>query len=98
MTDQHPEPEPSFSVTTFQYDPEGRLVRVEAPAPPGSTWEHDEPKRVFRVTDPDGKVTEFHDRPVRFLVVVPDPRTGKVGPVISWGVPKVMYLCREAGL
>jgi hypothetical protein len=30
--------------------------------PPGSSWEHDEAKRVFRVTEPDGKVIEFHDR------------------------------------
>ena len=33
-------------VTTFSYDREGRLVSVEAPAPPGSSWEHDEPKRI----------------------------------------------------
>ena len=67
-------------------------------AAPASSVEHDREKRLFRVTDPDGKVTEFHDRAQRFLIVAPDPQTGKLEPVISWGVPKVMYLCREAGL
>ncbi len=85
-------------VTTFVYDAEGKLVAVEAPTPPGTSWEHDEAKRVFRVTEPGGKVTEFHDRAVRFLMVAPDPQSGKLGPVLSWGVPKVLYLCREAGL
>ena len=85
-------------VTTFTYDPGGRLVSVEAPTPSGSSWEHDEPKRVFRVTSPEGKVTEFHDRAQCFLVVAPDPQTGELSPVLSWGVPKIMYLCREAGM
>ena len=52
----------SGTVTTFTYDPEGRLMSVEAPTPPGTSCEHDEAKRVFRITSPDGKVTEFHDR------------------------------------
>jgi hypothetical protein len=73
------------------------LVSVEAPTPPGSSWEHDEAKRVFRVTEPDGKVIQFHDRAQRFLVVAPDPQTGELAPVISWGTPKIMYLCREVG-
>ena len=74
MSDKQRGPEPSRLVTTYQYDPEGRLVSVEAPTPPGTKWEHDEAKRVFRLTDPDGKVTEFHDRFVRFLIVAPTPR------------------------
>ena len=98
MSEKQRGPEPSRLVTTFQYDPEGRLVSVEAPTPPGSKWEHDEAKRLFRITEPDGKVTEFHDRFVRFLVVAPDPKTGKPEPVMSWGRPKILYLCREAGL
>jgi hypothetical protein len=56
MSDKQRGPEPSFLVTTFQYDPEGRLVSVEAPTPPGSKWELDEAKRVFRLTEPDCKV------------------------------------------
>ena len=58
------ERDPHFlgEITTFTYDPEGNLISVEAPAPPGSKWEHDEAKRLFRITQPDGKVIEFHDR------------------------------------
>jgi hypothetical protein len=85
-------------VVTYVYDAIGQLVSVEGPTPPGSSCEHDEAKRVFRVSEPNGKVTEFHDRAMRFLVVAPDPQTGKLEPVVSWGVPRVMYLCREAGL
>jgi hypothetical protein len=98
MSDTQRGPEPSCLVTTYQYDPEGRLVSVEAPTPPGSKWEHDEAKRLFRITEVDGNTIDFHGRAVRFLVVAPDPRTGKLEPVISWGVPRIMYLCREAGL
>ena len=47
MSDKQRGPEPSCLVTTYQYDPEGRLVSVEAPTPPGSKWEHDEAKRLF---------------------------------------------------
>lgn len=98
MSDARRRPDWSGEVTTYTYDPEGQLVSVEASTPPGSSWEHDEAKRVFRVTEPDGKVIEFHDRAQRFLVVAPDPQTEKLVPVLSWGVPKIMYLCREAGL
>ncbi len=98
MSDASGNRDPSRIVSTFHYDPEGKLSYVEAEASPGSSWEHDEARRVFRVTDPDGKVKEFHDRAVPFLVVAPDPQTGKLEPVISWGVPRIMYLCREAGL
>jgi hypothetical protein len=90
--------DPAGVTTTFHYDPEGSLSFVEAPMPPGSSCEHDEAKRAFRVTTPDGKTAEFHDRAQRFLVVAPDPQTGRLSPVTSWGVPKVMYLCREKGL
>ena len=75
------ERDPHFlgEITTFTYDPEGNLISVEAPTPPGSKWEHDEAKRLFRITQPDGKIVEFHDRAQRFLVVAPDPQTGKLG-------------------
>jgi YD repeat-containing protein len=62
MSDTQRGPEPSRLVTTFQYDPENRLVSVEAPTPPGTKWEHDEAKRLFRINQPDGKTIEFHDR------------------------------------
>ncbi len=98
MSDTGKDHEPDSFLATFHYDPEGQLLSVDAPTPPDVTWEHDEARRVFRITSETGQVTEFHDRAARFLVVVPDPETGKLRPVISWGVPRVMYLCREAGL
>ena len=98
MSDTHHDRDSSFVVTTFHYDPEGRLSFVEAPTLQGSSWEHDEAKRLFRITQPDGKTIEFHDRFLRFLVVAPDPETGKPEPVMSWGTPRILYLCREAGL
>ena len=83
MSDTGNERDSPMIATTLHFDPEGRLSWVEMPTPPGASWEHDEAKRVFRVTDPDVTVTEFHDRPVRFLVVEQDPRTDKLVPVIS---------------
>jgi hypothetical protein len=73
---------------TYYYDPEPSLFQIE----------HDREKRRFEVTGPDGKKTEFHDRAVRFLVVEPDAETGELEPVVARGKPKVIYLCREAGL
>ncbi len=71
---------------------------VYEPPPLRSQVEHDEQRRLFRITGEDGKAPEFHYRPVRFLVVEPDPRTGKLEPAFSGGQPRVIYLCREAGL
>jgi hypothetical protein len=98
MSDAGNDRDPTGVTTTFHYDKEGKLAFVEAPTPPGSSFEHDEARRVFRLTTPDGKTAEFHDRAQRFLVVAPDQQTGKLAPVLSWGVPKVMYLCREKGM
>jgi hypothetical protein len=85
-------------ITTYTYDAGGGLVSISQSGAPPSSCERDEKKRVFRITGPDGQKTEFHDRAVRFLVVEPDPTTGELEPVISRGKPKVIYLCREAGL
>jgi hypothetical protein len=44
----------------------------------------------------DGKGETFRDNPVRFLVVAPDPQTGKVRPVTTHrGAPLYLWLCRE---
>jgi len=88
----------SGDITTFTYDANDELIDVSLPCPPIASCEHDEKKRVFRITDPGGRVTEYHDRPVRFLVVVPDPETGELTRVLWGAKPRVMYLCREAGL
>ena len=74
------ERDPHFlgEITTFTYDPEGNLISVEAPTPPGSKWEHDEAKRLFRITQPDGNIVEFHDR-ARTLGRRPRSADGKAG-------------------
>jgi hypothetical protein len=57
--------------------------------------EHDPEKRALRLTRPDGTTIAFRDKPVRFLVVEPDPKSGKLRPALSMGKAKVMYLCPE---
>jgi hypothetical protein len=47
------------------------------------------------LTAPDGKTEHFRDNPARYLVVVPDPKTGEMRPVINRGEPTHIYLCRE---
>ena len=82
--------DPLGNVTTFTYFFDLEPARFQV--------EHDRQKRLFEITGPDGKKTEFHDRAVQFLVVEPDPDTGELEPDVTRGKPKVMYLCREAGL
>jgi hypothetical protein len=41
---------------------------------------------------------EINDWAVRFLIVDPDPETGKLGPVLSGGMPRIIHLGGEAGL
>jgi hypothetical protein len=57
--------------------------------------EHDPERRALRLTRPDGTAIAFRDQPVRFLVVEPDPQSGKLRPAISMGKAKVVYLCPE---
>jgi hypothetical protein len=85
------------NIITYVYDREGRIGTV-SDSVPRATCDHDREKRLFRVTEPDGTTVAFHDRAVRFLVAEPDPETGELRPVMERGRPKVIYLCREAGL
>jgi YD repeat-containing protein len=85
-------------ITTYTYDDEGRRLSVSEPDSQVIRCERNPEKRVFEISGPGGQTTEFHDRAVRFLVVEPDPITGALQPVFSGGKPKVIYLCREAGL
>jgi hypothetical protein len=57
--------------------------------------EHDAKTRPLRLTRPDGTAIAFRDQPMRFLVVEPDPRSGKLRPATSSGKAKVVYLCPE---
>jgi len=84
----HSDPVGNVTTFTYFYDLEPARFRIE----------HDRQKRLFEITGPDGKKTEFHGRAVQFLVVEPDPDTGELEPVVTRGKPKVMYLCRGAGL
>ena len=42
-------------------------------------FEHDEQRRLFVLKRLDGKVEHFRDNPTRYLVVEPDPETGRCG-------------------
>jgi hypothetical protein len=42
------------------------------------TFEHDKENRVFRLADAEGKAECFHDKPARYVVVVPDPDIGEM--------------------
>jgi hypothetical protein len=79
---------------TYTYEREATPRRQ----PPTAACVRDRGKRLFRVSEPDGTTTEFHDRAVRFLVVEPDVDTGELVPVTERGEPKVIHLCKEAGL
>jgi YD repeat-containing protein len=57
--------------------------------------EHDREKKLYRITDQDGKTEVFRDEPVRFLVVEPNRETGELRLVTYGGMPHYLYLCRE---
>src|SRR5262245_55428366 len=45
-------------------------------------FEHDREKGIVRIRWPDGEVEVFRDKPVRYLVVEPDPATGEMKPIV----------------
>jgi len=97
MSDMDSDPRWHSDIASYVYNAHDPGT-IPQPAGPPCSCEHDEKKHVFRITGPDGRTTEFHDRAVRFLVVVPDPSTGQLEPLINGGRPRVISLCREAGL
>jgi hypothetical protein len=60
--------------------------------------EHDREKRLFRIKGPDGRTRAFCDEPVRFVVVGRDPRTGETMPILRYGEPEYLDLCRSSRL
>ena len=64
---------------------------------PDPEWlvNHDRAQGVFRLTGPEGQTECFRDRPLRYLVVAPDPETGELRPEIRDGRPRILCLCRE---
>jgi hypothetical protein len=96
--------------TTFTYedgrlvaitDSTGRYEKLDEPVDPmlvprGSfTLAHDVAKRVLMLTGPDGKTEVFRDKPTRYLSVAPDPESGEMKPVMKYGRPVYLWLCRE---
>jgi len=78
---------------------EGPGVSSQQPLPLSRTalfeFEHDNDQGIFRLKWPDGETEVFRAKPIRYLVVKPDPDTGEVKPVVKCGLPTYLYLCRE---
>jgi hypothetical protein len=82
------EPQSGPLITTYTYS-------APIPSRPTYHFEHDPENGIFRIRWPDGTVEVFRDKPVRYLVVEPDAETGDVTPVVKYGRPTYLYLCRE---
>ena len=107
MNDDSPLP----ACVTYTYSNDGRLLAVtdatgrrEPPADmpdsilpprPSFTMTHDQVKRVYLLTGPDGKTEVFRDNPTRYLAVAHDPENGEMKPVMKYGRPTYLWLCRE---
>ena len=82
------EPQSGPLITTYTYS-------APVPTRPTYHFEHDQEKGIFRIRRPDGTVEVFRDKPVRHLVVEPDAERGDMTPVVKYGRPTYLYLCRE---
>ncbi len=104
------EPPPEPEVSVYTYGKAGRLEAVEhrtaeewrrrqerdatGEDPPPVKFEHDPAAGVFRLTTADGAVEVFRDSPTRYLCVEPEPGTGAMRPVMKFGRPVYLWLCR----
>jgi hypothetical protein len=82
-------------VSVSEDDGATRYVYAFAERPCRVRVEHDRDKRLFRVVGPEGRTSVFRDEPVRFVVVVRDPRTGETMPMLRYGEPEYLDLCPE---
>jgi hypothetical protein len=98
-------------ITTYTYSMDGRLIGVtddtgggEKPAdashpprllPSSFTSRQYPEKRVLLLSGPDGKTEVFRDNPTRYLSVAQDSETGEMKPVMKYGRPTYLWLCRE---
>jgi hypothetical protein len=98
--------EMALNVTTYVYDGYGELIlvgdaRLNKPRPvepePKVEVAYDRSRHVIKIKVPGGKASEFDDRPVRFLLMIRDPETKALKPVIEWGKPVYYYPAREVG-
>ena len=93
------------NVTTYVYDGNGSLIRMDdagrkpRPIEPKAKAEitFDRTRHVIKIKEPSGRTLEFDDRPVRFLVMDRNPVTKALEPVIIRGEPLYYYLAREVG-
>jgi hypothetical protein len=77
-----------FIVATYVYS-------CAPECPPSFSFAHDKEKRLFVLAWPDGRIERFRDNPARQLMVEAEPETGELRPVIKYGEPVYVYLCRE---
>ena len=71
-------------ITTYVYSFPERSPRFQV--------EHDRKRRQIRIVETDGATRVFRARPTRYLVVVPNPLTGEIMPMMRYGEPE--YLVR----
>jgi hypothetical protein len=82
------EPQSGPLTTTYTYS-------APVPSRPTYQFEHDGENGIFRIRWDDGRLEVFPDKPVRHLVVEPNAETGDMTPVVKYGRPTYLYLCRE---
>ena len=63
--------------------------------PAGFSFTHEQARGLFVLTTKEGKIERFREKPMRYLVVEPDPETGELRPTVKYGEPVYLYLCRE---
>jgi len=92
--------------TIYTYSSENELVAMwdlrrrpwpaeVAAAAPSVEVTYDRSRHVIRITEQNGKPAEFDDRPERFLLMIRNPVTKALEPVIDFGKPVYYYLARE---
>ena len=92
--------------TIYTYSSENELVAMwdlhrrpwpaeVAAAVPSVEVTYDRSRHVIRITEQNGKTAEFDDRPERFLLMIRNPVSKALEPVIDFGKPVYYYLARE---
>jgi hypothetical protein len=83
-------------ITTCIYESKGRTIpqgeRRRGTEKPRAGVSFDPARHVVRIVQSDGKIAEFDDRHIRFLVLDRDPITRALKPVIVPGEPTNYYL------
>jgi hypothetical protein len=84
------------------YDARERITTITYTRPPGAEpgpppveIQYDRKRRRLRIAGQDGQTAEFADRPTRYLLMAPDPKTKELRPVMMGGEPVIYCLCPE---